>query len=172
LPVLDADKRRLAQDVIDLAAATLGDIEDSIPGAPVPAMPVDPAGLPALLGPTRDPSFRREGPATGSALVDLIVETVRRDPAFPYSVAGIAHAASLTPNYFSTLFRKHTGQTFGDFLTETRLVRARTLLRDPTLPIGEVARRSGFDDPAYFSRRFRQAMGVSPSGWRNGAHDG
>ena len=40
------------------------------------------------------------------------------------------------------------------------------LLNDADLKIGEIARSVGFEDPLYFSRRFCQTLGVSPSAYR------
>jgi AraC-like DNA-binding protein len=37
---------------------------------------------------------------------------------------------------------------------------------DLTLSINEVARLVGYDDPSYFTRWFRQHVGVSPREWR------
>ncbi|WP_319944827.1 helix-turn-helix transcriptional regulator [Nocardia macrotermitis] len=44
--------------------------------------------------------------------------------------------------------------------------RARRLLSDPDLPIAEIARRTGFSDPGYFSRQFRRTFGLAPRSWR------
>ena len=49
-----------------------------------------------------------------------------------------------------------------DFLTERRISLAKELLGDLTLNIAEVALATGFDDPSYFTRRFRQKTGMTP----------
>jgi AraC-like DNA-binding protein/ligand-binding sensor protein len=103
----------------------------------------------------------------GSLLIHVVCEMIRQRPDLPLSVKELAAAARLTPNHFSTLFREHAGCTFTQFLTEQRISRAQKLLKNPTIPIGEIAELVGYDDPAYFARRFHKATGLSPRDWRN-----
>ena len=61
------------------------------------------------------------------------------------------------------------GFSLEQWVIDQRLEGARTELADPGSrgrPIAAVARRWGFTDASYFSRRFRQAYGVSPRDWR------
>jgi len=100
-------------------------------------------------------------------LIRAVVSLIERKPEAPYSAAAIAAAARITPNHFSTLFHRWTGQRFLEFLTVRRVEAAQTWLRNLSLTIGEVANRAGFDDANYFSRRFKQATGLTPREWRN-----
>jgi len=52
------------------------------------------------------------------------------------------------------------------FLSEQRVLHACELSRDIRLTVGDVARRAGFRDPAYFSRRFKEVTGTAPADWR------
>ena len=100
-------------------------------------------------------------------LVHVVRELVRQRPDLPLTVKELAPAARLTPNHFTTLFRQHSGMPFTEYLTEQRITRAKTLLRNPTLSIREIARLVGYDDPGYFARRFHQRLKLSPRQWRN-----
>lgn len=51
---------------------------------------------------------------------------------------------------------------------ERRLVEAKRLLLFTIRTVEDIAYETGFNDPAYFSRFFRQAVGVAPAAWRNG----
>lgn len=79
------------------------------------------------------------------------------------SMAALAH---ISPAYFSRLFRKTTGKTFGEFLTEVRLGHVCRLLTETTLPIVEVAYESGFRNLSAFNRRFRANYGCTPREYR------
>lgn len=85
------------------------------------------------------------------------------------SLSAAANEIGLTPTYLAHLVKKETGKTFLDLLTERRLDRAKELLLYSSLPISRIAEMSGFSDFAYFTRRFKQITGVSPSRFRNNA---
>lgn len=81
----------------------------------------------------------------------------------------VAAAVHLSPNYLAHLLKKETGKTFVELVTERRMEKARELLRHTALRITDVAAASGFDDEAYFARRFKQLAGVTPRDYRGGA---
>ena len=80
--------------------------------------------------------------------------------------ADLARAAGLSPSHFTRLFRLWTGLPPGEYLLRKRVEQACKLLGDPTLSIKEVAARSGFDDPYYFSKVFRRVDGLTPTLFR------
>lgn len=84
-----------------------------------------------------------------------------RDPEFsPASLASILH---VNPNHMSRVYRQETGGTIMDELIETRMAEARRLMDEsPAMPVGEVARLTGYADPLYFSKAFKKKFGVSP----------
>ncbi|GAB5078842.1 AraC-like ligand-binding domain-containing protein [Arthrobacter sp. AD-310] len=86
------------------------------------------------------------------------------------SPAGIAAAHFISTRHLHNVFHE-SGTTVAGYIRTQRLDGARRDLRDPlhaALPVGAVAARWGFLDPAHFSRTFRDAFGVSPSDWRRG----
>jgi len=100
------------------------------------------------------------------AVVRVVATLVDRRPNMPFSVGEIAAAARISPNHFSSLFRKHQKESFSVYLTEKRIDLAKEVLGDLTLNIAEVAQRVGYDDPGYFARRFKQKTGMTPGEWR------
>lgn len=81
----------------------------------------------------------------------------------------VAAHIGLHPNYFSLLFKQEMHISFSDFLSELRIGHAQALLRDPRMTIQEVSDRAGFSDISYFSRRFKQVVGITPTQWRTRA---
>lgn len=67
-----------------------------------------------------------------------------------------------------TLYRrlKAEGLTFAQVLDDLRCRLALRLIRDPALPVKELAWRLGFSDPAAFSRAFKRWTGKSPQAFR------
>lgn len=89
----------------------------------------------------------------------------------PLSLRDVADSVGVTPGYLTTLVRRRTGRTVLDWITERRMVSARRLLTGTDLPVGEIARRVGMSDPAYFARVFRRSNGLPPLAWRRQATD-
>lgn len=100
-----------------------------------------------------------------TVLVDLF-EAVERRFADGVSASDVASELGFTVGHLSTLVRRRTGRTLGEWILERRMAEARRLLATTGLPVQQVAQRIGYGDAAYFSRRFRSRHGVSPSGWR------
>ncbi len=100
------------------------------------------------------------------AALARVLRYLRDELAGEPTLADAAEAASLSPNYLAHLIKKETGKTFTELLTERRLALAQELLLATGERIGEIARRCGFADEAYFARRFRQWHGMSPRAWR------
>lgn len=95
-----------------------------------------------------------------------VIRHVREHLGRRLQLADAAAAADLSPNYLAHLIKKETGKTFVDLVTARRMDKARELLAHTTLRIGEIAATVGFEDEAYFARRFRQRYAVSPRQFR------
>ncbi len=81
-------------------------------------------------------------------------------------VAGYADLLAVTPTHLSRVMRQSTGQPASAAI-EARLIReARRNLAFSNLGISEIAYQLGFGDPAYFSRVFKRATGLSPRAFR------
>lgn len=63
-------------------------------------------------------------------------------------------------------FKAATGMTIGAYARKRRMETAQVLLRDPSLPIKEIARRMGFRTAGGFSSTFRQYVGMTPRQYR------
>ncbi len=82
------------------------------------------------------------------------------------SLQQIAEQFSLNKNYLSTLFKKNTGKCLTDYIRERRIERAIILLNTTSFSIQKIADNCGFQDLNYFSRVFREQIGMSPSSYR------
>ena len=85
------------------------------------------------------------------------------------SLEQAAEAVSANPSYLSYIFRKETGITFLQYLTNVRLQAAcRLLTEQPGLSLEDVASRVGYHSASYFHKIFRTRFGVSPRQWKPG----
>ena len=71
-----------------------------------------------------------------------------------------------SPDYLSRLFGRETGGKLSEFIGVERLALARRLLLTTSMNVAQVSRASGYADPSYFARLFKQGTGVSPRGFR------
>ena len=74
----------------------------------------------------------------------------------------VADYLCLSPNYFSKIFKKYTGQGFVDYLTDIRIKHATELLQSGKYMVYEVAGMVGYDNSSYFSQIFKKKTGISP----------
>ncbi|WP_310601904.1 response regulator transcription factor [Anaerosporobacter sp.] len=79
----------------------------------------------------------------------------------------IARRVGVSSQYLSKIFKEETGQTLVEYLTSLRINRARELIQTSDQPIKQVGIMVGYKDPNYFSRIFRNVVGVSPSEFRD-----
>lgn len=83
------------------------------------------------------------------------------------SMEEVAEQVHLNPFYFSKLFKQHIGQTFTDYVTQSRITLARSLLEENDLSLKEISYQVGYKDPNYFSRVFKKVTGLAPTEYRN-----
>lgn len=79
----------------------------------------------------------------------------------------VAEKTYVSQWHLSKLLNRHTGKSFSELLNQARIERAKELLEDPALRIGDVAEQVGFVDMAHFSRVFKKITGVSANEYRN-----
>ena len=82
------------------------------------------------------------------------------------SVDFCAQLCALSRHHFIHVFREFTGLSPYAYLTDVRLSEAAHLLGTTELPVADVARRCGYEDPLYFSRLFKKKYELSPSAFR------
>ena len=82
------------------------------------------------------------------------------------SLADLETAFYINRFYLSKRFHETYHMTISDYLLELRINRAKEYLRFSNSSLEEIAEKCGFYDPAYFSRTFKKAEGISPSAYR------
>ena len=78
----------------------------------------------------------------------------------------VAEIVCLSPNYFSSMWKKEMQVGFVDYITEQRVEKAKELFATTDLRTHEVAELTGFGDDSYFSKIFRKVSGKNPGSFR------
>lgn len=108
------------------------------------------------------------GETAAHRLTEAFTALVERDFARPVGVAFYAEKLGVTATHLTRACRQASGRTALDILNDRRHFEACQLLKDSRIPVKDVAERSGFASPAYFTRSFRARTGLSPSQFRAG----
>ncbi|HEX5030529.1 MAG TPA: helix-turn-helix domain-containing protein [Candidatus Eisenbacteria bacterium] len=82
------------------------------------------------------------------------------------TVDALAHRVHMSPRHFQRVFVREVGTTPGRFVARARIEAARRLLEETRRGVPEVAARCGFGSPETMRVAFRQALSVSPAGYR------
>ncbi|MFJ6353692.1 helix-turn-helix domain-containing protein [Streptomyces sp. NPDC092046] len=108
----------------------------------------------------------RRSRADTNADGDPVLTALARDAFSRLTVAEHAARHGMTAAELRTAVRRAAGCSPKDYLLTVRLGRAKELLAGTDLPVAAVARRVGYDDPAYFSRLFTRRVGTAPIRFR------
>jgi two-component system response regulator YesN len=88
------------------------------------------------------------------------------------SLKHIAKHVNVSPNHFSAMFARETGQGLIQYLTEYRIDKAKELLRSSNMRSSEVGAAVGYKDPQYFSYVFKKLHKCTPKQYRSMARQG
>ncbi len=100
--------------------------------------------------------------------LDYIEKNVGKD----ISLNEISERLNISSYYFSKLFKEETNEGFVEYLTKTRVEKAKEMLKDPAKSIKEVGSECGYSDPNYFSRIFKKSTGMTPTEYKERAGSG
>ena len=104
---------------------------------------------------------------TTKSFVTKAIEYVREHYAdSSLNVESVCKNLSVSTAYFSTVFKKETGKTFINYLTEYRMEQALDLLLNQDEKTYVIAEKVGYSDPNYFSYAFKKQFGMSPSKYK------
>ncbi|MNO16577.1 Iron(3+)-hydroxamate-binding protein YxeB precursor [compost metagenome] len=94
--------------------------------------------------------------------VSQTIEELHNDVAEEVSVRKLAEKANISVRQYTYWFKELTGQTPMNYVTELRINEAKKQMLSSNESLSTIARRAGFQDVYYFSRRFKQVVGLSP----------
>ncbi len=108
-------------------------------------------------------------PAYARDIVDRIMNAVRivnRELDGQLIAGEVAKRVNMSRSYFCMCFKDIVGTSFNDYLRQVRLDMAKELLLHSGKPIYAIAEATGYADEKYFSRIFRDSIGILPSEYR------
>lgn len=84
----------------------------------------------------------------------------------PITLETLAKIEHYHPVYYSSWFKKRTGKSVKDYVTELRLKEAKTLLVSTSWSMSKISEELGFQNSSSFTRWFGNSEGVAPQKYR------
>jgi transcriptional regulator GlxA family with amidase domain len=116
-----------------------------------------------LTHPAATPPPQAAMPARLDRHLAAAVETMQANLRDPLAISVIAARAGVPGWQLTRLFRRHLQATPSRYYLNLRLARARDMLRNSQLRVGEIAGDCGFENLESFSRAYRRRYGLPPS---------
>ena len=99
-------------------------------------------------------------------IVNRVIERIQSSVKENISLADLAEELGISVYYMCHLFKRRTGMSIIQYRDEYRLMLAKQMLVMSELPVSVICDECGFSDASYFSSKFREVMGVTPSAYR------
>lgn len=103
--------------------------------------------------------------------IDVIyksIEYIRRNYMKKVTLDEVAENVSLSPSYFSRIFKSEMKISFNSYLNNVRIEMSKKLLFDEDIPLSDISMLVGFEHQSYYSKIFKQITGKSPRQHREG----
>jgi two-component system response regulator YesN len=98
--------------------------------------------------------------------IERVLRYVMRNHSRDITLSQICDHFRFSRSYISHKFKKRTGKSFREYLTDIRLEDAKSLLFYSNLNVTEIAFAVGFENSNYFSNVFKSKVGLSPLAYR------
>ena len=98
--------------------------------------------------------------------IQRIIEYIDHHYKEDLSRSTLADMVYLSADHLARIFKKETGETLVKYITDKRINAAKELLSDTKTPIAQVASEVGYDNYSYFTKIFKEKIGVSPGDYR------
>ena len=103
--------------------------------------------------------------------INTVVNFVMQHYSEDLSLDRMAGLVGMNASYFSRFFRRSTGNTFNEFVTQIRVSKACELLSTSEQQISHISYAVGYNNIANFNRRFRERKHVTPREYRRHAKE-
>lgn len=103
----------------------------------------------------------------GSFIVNQALSYMEKHYQQKLTLQAVADCCYVSQWHLSKLLNRYAGKSFYDVLNAIRINKAKELLADPKLKIGDISEMVGYADTAHFARTFKKLSGMSANEYRN-----
>lgn len=105
-----------------------------------------------------------------NAIVSQALDFIHKNIHLKLSVSDIADTIPISSSYLSLLFKKTTGSTLIEYVSQFRLEKSKEYLRTSSYTVSEIAALLGYSSVHYFSKQFKDYYGISPTVYAKSIH--
>lgn len=98
--------------------------------------------------------------------ISKVLKEIHSSPQNDWKIEQLATIAAMSRTSFSNRFKKLTGETPFNYITQWRLLQAKQFLEESKLSVGEIAEQVGYQSEAAFNRVFKKRMSLTPLKFR------
>ena len=98
--------------------------------------------------------------------VQLVSQYIQEHYGEPLTLNDLADTVYLNPSYLSTIFKAETGNSINSYIRAVRMERAKQILLQTNMRVGDVGSTVGFNNTSYFIRSFHAYFGETPDRMR------
>ena len=109
--------------------------------------------------------------ALPTRMVEALDKYIRDNAGDDISNTEIGAIFGYHPFYISKVLKDRKGTTLRQYIIAYRLKLAKKLLSESAKSVNEVAEECGFNDPSYFTKTFKNVVGMTPKEYRNLSKD-
>ena len=102
-----------------------------------------------------------------SCQLKIVIEYIQEHLDRSLSLDLLAGLVNISPHYFASLFKQSVGTSPHKYITNCRLEKAKTILRQTDLPLAFICQEVGFKNQSHFTRVFRQHFQITPKAYRD-----
>ena len=117
------------------------------------------------------PDFMNTLNSKDTEKMNLVLQYISDHFRSEISLEKAAESISMSTPSFCRYFRKRTGKTFTQYITDIRIGYACGLLREDAFSVTQVCFESGFDTVSYFNRQFKKIKQMTPLKYRKQYRD-
>lgn len=98
--------------------------------------------------------------------IRIAKEYIKKNYMNQITLEEVSSFVGFNSSYFSNLFKKESGKNFLEYLSETRMNKAKELLKESNLSISVICEKVGYYDIKYFTKSFKKIAGIKPNEYR------
>lgn len=120
-----------------------------------------------LIEKLKEREYKRKIPERSEIVFEDFIKELNLFNGTEHSLSFFAKRLNLTPNYLSGRVKEYSGRTATEWIEDSVILEAMTMLKHSDLSIQEIAYKLNFPTQTFFGKYFKRVTGMSPKQYKN-----